>query len=74
VLHLQLLTARPCLGLTGGPAFPHTEAYSLQVATADQAETDRYWHARGGSGRRESAAMMTMRKMDVAAIEAARRG
>ena len=33
----------PCLGLNGGPAFKHNEAFSFQVATADQAETDRYW-------------------------------
>lgn len=100
----------PCLGLNGGPAFPHTEAFSFQVATADQAETDRYWDAIVGNGGRESAcgwckdkwglnwqitpvvlteavahpdpaaakrafdAMMTMRKIDVAAIEAALRG
>jgi predicted 3-demethylubiquinone-9 3-methyltransferase (glyoxalase superfamily) len=35
----------PCIGLNGGPAFKHTEAFSFQVATADQAETDRYWNA-----------------------------
>ena len=35
----------PCLGLNGGPAFKHNEAFSFQVATVDQAETDRYWHA-----------------------------
>lgn len=35
----------PCLGLNGGPAFKHTEAFSFQVATVDQAETDRYWNA-----------------------------
>src|SRR5947209_12005076 len=34
----------PCLGLNGGPAFKHNEAFSFQVATADQAETDRYWN------------------------------
>ncbi len=33
----------PCLGLNGGPAFPQTEAFSFQVATVDQAETDRLW-------------------------------
>ncbi|HWH53756.1 MAG TPA: VOC family protein, partial [Gemmatimonadaceae bacterium] len=33
----------PCLGLNGGPAFKHNEAFSFQVATVDQAETDRYW-------------------------------
>jgi predicted 3-demethylubiquinone-9 3-methyltransferase (glyoxalase superfamily) len=100
----------PCLGLNGGPAFQHTEAFSFQVATADQAETDRYWNALVGHGGRESAcgwckdkwglnwqitpialtvgitdpdpevaarvfqAMMEMGKIDVAAIEAARRG
>ncbi len=35
----------PCLGLNGGPMFKHTEAFSFQVATEDQAETDRYWNA-----------------------------
>jgi predicted 3-demethylubiquinone-9 3-methyltransferase (glyoxalase superfamily) len=99
----------PCLGLNGGPAFPHTEAFSFQIATDDQAETDRYWNAIVGNGGQESAcgwckdrwgvnwqitpralmeaiaaggpeaeraftAMMTMRKIDIAAIEAARRG
>jgi predicted 3-demethylubiquinone-9 3-methyltransferase (glyoxalase superfamily) len=100
----------PCLGLNGGPIFPHTEAFSFQVATDDQAETDRYWNAIVGNGGKESEcgwckdkwgvnwqitprvlteamadpdpavrkrvfdAMMTMRKIDVAAIEAARRG
>jgi 2-polyprenyl-6-hydroxyphenyl methylase/3-demethylubiquinone-9 3-methyltransferase len=100
----------PCLGLNGGPAFRHTEAFSFQVATDDQAETDRYWNAIVGNGGAESAcgwcrdrwglswqitpvaltqgitdpdpavaqrvfeAMMTMGKIDVAKIEAARRG
>ena len=100
----------PCVGLNGGPAFRHSEAFSFQVATDDQAETDRYWNAIVGNGGRESEcgwckdkwglswqitprvlseavfgpdpavakrafdAMMTMRKIDVAAIEAARRG
>ncbi|MBP6797966.1 MAG: VOC family protein [Luteimonas sp.] len=100
----------PCIGLNGGPAFKHSEAFSFQVATDDQAETDRYWNAIVGNGGRESEcgwckdkwglswqitprvlseavfgpdpavakrafdAMMTMRKIDVAAIEAARRG
>ncbi|WEN41664.1 hypothetical protein CKCBHOJB_01223 [Thauera sp. GDN1] len=99
----------PCLGLNGGPAFPHTEAFSFQIATDDQDETDRYWNAIVGNGGAESAcgwckdrwgvswqitprvltealaaggeearrafeAMMTMRKIDVAAIEVARRG
>ena len=100
----------PCLGLNGGPAFRHNEAFSFQVATADQAETDRYWNAIIGNGGEESAcgwckdkwglswqitqmaltkaitdpdraaaklafdAMMDMRQIDIAAIEAARRG
>ena len=99
----------PCLGLNGGPAFRHSEAFSFQIATDDQRETDRYWNAIVGNGGEESAcgwcrdrwginwqitpralteaiatggdearrafeAMMTMRKIDVAAIEAARRG
>ena len=100
----------PCLGLNGGPAFKHSEAFSFQVATVDQAETDRYWNAIVGNGGQESEcgwckdkwglswqitpivlteaftssdpavakrafeAMMTMKKIDVAAIEAARRG
>ena len=99
----------PCLGLNGGPAFPHTEAFSFQIATDDQAETDRYWNAIVGNGGAESDcgwckdkwglnwqitprvltealsaggaeakrafdAMMEMRKIDVAAIVAARRG
>ncbi len=45
----------PCLGLTGGPQFKHNEAFSFQVATADQAETDRYWNAIVGHGGQESA-------------------
>src|ERR1041384_3006419 len=44
----------PCLGLNGGPAFKHTEAFSFQVATEDQAETDRYWNAIVGNGGEES--------------------
>jgi len=100
----------PCLGLNGGPAFKQSEAFSFQVATVDQAETDRYWNAIVGHGGQESAcgwckdrwglswqitpvaltqaitdpdpaaakrafeAMMEMTKIDIAAIEAARRG
>ena len=45
----------PCLGLNGGPAFPQTEAFSFQVATVDQAETDRYWDAIVGNGGQASA-------------------
>ena len=100
----------PCIGLNGGAVFPQSEAFSFQVATDDQAETDRLWNAIVGNGGQESEcgwckdrwglswqitprvltdgiadpdpavakrvfeAMMTMRKIDVAAIEAARRG
>jgi 2-polyprenyl-6-hydroxyphenyl methylase/3-demethylubiquinone-9 3-methyltransferase len=45
----------PCLGLNGGPAFTQSEAFSFQVATMDQAETDRYWNAIVGNGGQESA-------------------
>jgi len=45
----------PCLGLNGGPTFKHNEAFSFQVATTDQAETDRYWNAIVGNGGEESA-------------------
>ena len=100
----------PCIGLNGGPAFRHSEAFSFQIATGDQAETDRYWDAIVGNGGEPSAcgwckdrwglswqitptaltraiadpdpavarrvfdAMMTIGKIDIAAIEAARRG
>jgi 2-polyprenyl-6-hydroxyphenyl methylase/3-demethylubiquinone-9 3-methyltransferase len=100
----------PCVGLNGGPIFPHSEAFSFQIATEDQEETDRYWNAIVGNGGQESAcgwckdkwgvnwqitptaltqgvtdpdpavakrvfdAMMTMKKIDVATIEAARLG
>jgi len=100
----------PCIGLNGGPEFEHNEAFSFQVATADQAETDRFWNALVGNGGEESVcgwckdkwgvswqitpavlmeaitdpdpaaaqrafdAMMQMKKIDIAAIEAARRG
>src|SRR5690242_16442618 len=100
----------PCLGLNGGPHFKHSEAFSFQIATNDQAETDRYWNAIVQNGGQESdcgwckdkwglswqitprilmnaladpdraaakrvfAAMMQMRKIDIAALEAARRG
>jgi 2-polyprenyl-6-hydroxyphenyl methylase/3-demethylubiquinone-9 3-methyltransferase len=99
-----------CIGLNGGPTFKHSEAFSFQIATEDQAETDRLWNAIVGNGGQESAcgwckdrwgvswqitpralteaiadpdraaarrafdAMMTMRKIDIARIEAARRG
>ncbi len=45
----------PCLGLNGGPAFRQSEAFSFQVATDDQAETDRLWNAIVGNGGQESA-------------------
>src|SRR4026209_250050 len=45
----------PCIGLNGGPEFKHTEAFSFQVATEDQAETDRYWNAIIGQGGQASA-------------------
>ena len=45
----------PCLGLNGGPAFKHSEAFSFQIATDDQHETDRYWNAIVGNGGQESA-------------------
>ena len=96
-----------CLGLNGGPIFKHSEAFSFQIATEDQEETDRYWDAIIGNGGQASAcgwckdrwglswqitprvltealaaggeearrafdAMMGMKKIDVAAIEAAR--
>lgn len=99
----------PCLGLNGGPAFKHTEAFSMQITTEDQEETDRYWNAIVGNGGEESMcgwckdkwgiswqitpralseamaqggeagkrafeAMMEMKKLDVARIEAAVRG
>ena len=99
----------PCLGLNGGPIFPQTEAFSFQVATDSQEETDRYWNAIVGNGGKESEcgwckdrwglswqitpraltdalaagggeakrafdAMMSMKKVDIATIEAARRG
>ena len=99
----------PCIGVNGGTYFKHSEAFSFQVATEDQAETDKYWNAIVGNGGKESqcgwctdkwglswqitprtlteamanggdeakrafAAMMQMKKIDVAAIDAARRG
>lgn len=105
-----ILMGIPCIGVNGGPAFKHTEAFSFQVATADQAETDRYWNAIVNNGGEESQCgwckdkwglswqitptvlvqaianpdpkaaerafkvMMGMKKIDVAAIEAAIRG
>ena len=45
----------PCIGLNGGPNFPHSEAFSFQIATDTQEETDRYWNAIVGNGGAESA-------------------
>ena len=45
----------PCMGLNGGPIFKHNEAFSFQIATDDQEETDRYWNAIVGNGGKESA-------------------
>lgn len=45
----------PCLGLNGGPAFKHSQAFSFQVATTTQEETDRYWHAIISNGGEENA-------------------
>ena len=65
----------PCLGLNGGPAFKHNEAFSFQVATDDQRVlTDAIADPDRAAAKRAFDAMMTMRKIDVAAIEAARRG
>jgi predicted 3-demethylubiquinone-9 3-methyltransferase (glyoxalase superfamily) len=44
----------PCLGLNGGPTFKHSEAFSFQIATDNQEETDRYWNAIVGNGGKES--------------------
>ena len=96
----------PCIGLNGGDMFKHSEAFSFQILTEDQAETDKYWNAivenggaesqcgwckdkwglswqitprvlteamlKGGDvAKRAFGAMMEMRKIDVAKIEAA---
>lgn len=45
----------PCVGLNGGPSFPHSEAFSFQIATDDQHETDRLWNAIVGNGGQERA-------------------
>jgi predicted 3-demethylubiquinone-9 3-methyltransferase (glyoxalase superfamily) len=99
----------PCMGINGGPTFKQSEAFSFQITTEDQEETDRYWNAIVGNGGQESQcgwckdkwgvswqitprtltealtlggaeakrafdAMMTLKKIDVAAIDRARRG
>ena len=53
----------PCLGLNGGPAFKHNEAFSFQIATDDQQETDRYWNAIVGNGGQESACGLVQGQM-----------
>ena len=53
----------PCLSLNGGPAFKHSEAFSFQIATDDQQETDRYWNAIVGNGGTESACGWCQDKM-----------
>lgn len=56
VLTVQFVVAGiPCIGLNGGDAFKHTEAFSFQIATDNQEETDRYWNAIVGNGGQESA-------------------
>jgi 2-polyprenyl-6-hydroxyphenyl methylase/3-demethylubiquinone-9 3-methyltransferase len=56
VLTVEFVVAGiPCIGLNGGPAFKQSEAFSFQIATDDQAETDRYWNAIVGNGGQESA-------------------
>lgn len=68
----------PCLGLNGGPMFKHSEAFSFQIATDTQEETDRYWQAivsnGGAEAKRTFTVMMDMGKIDITKIEAARRG
>src|SRR6185436_3584187 len=49
------VAALACIGLNGGPAFKHSEAFSFQIATDDQEETDRYWNAIVNNGGQESA-------------------
>jgi predicted 3-demethylubiquinone-9 3-methyltransferase (glyoxalase superfamily) len=61
----------PCLGLNGGPEFKHSEAFSFQVATDTQAQA---LAAGGAEAKRAFEAMMPMKKIDIATIEAARRG
>ena len=49
-----LVAGIPCIGLNGGPRFKHSEAFSFQISTEDQEETDRYWAAIVGNGGQES--------------------
>lgn len=56
VLTVQFTVAGvSCIGLNGGPTFKHSEAFSFQISTEDQEETDRYWNAIVGNGGEESA-------------------
>lgn len=57
----------PCVGLNGGPTFKQSEAFSFQIATDDQAETDKYWNAIVGNGGAESASRLGLRK-DLTAV------
>ena len=61
-----------CLGLNGGPMFKHNEAFSFQIATDDQAETDRYWNAIVGNGGQESARLVQGQVGHLVANHAAR--
>jgi predicted 3-demethylubiquinone-9 3-methyltransferase (glyoxalase superfamily) len=55
VLTVEFVVAGiPCIGLNGGPRFRHSEAFSFQISTEDQEETDRYWNAIVGNGGQES--------------------
>jgi len=55
VLTVEFVVAGiPCIGLNGGPQFTHSEAFSFQISTEDQAETDRYWNAIVNNGGHES--------------------
>lgn len=55
----------PCIGLNGGPIFKHSEAFSFQIATETQEETDRYWDAIVGNGGQESHCGWCKDKWDV---------
>ncbi len=66
------LLGLPCLGLNGGPAFKHSEAFSFQVATDTQEETDRYWSAIVGNGGQESACGWCNNRLAVLADHARR--
>lgn len=56
VLTVQFTVAGiPCIAMNGGPGVPHSNAFSFQIATDDQAETDRLWNAIIGNGGKENA-------------------